>query len=120
MLTSANGNPSTPVRSMLLCVPPVPIQMGNRLCAGRGEICTSCSGERKRLPGDALGGVELHEQLKFFREQMVLVGKIVAKQRKRFGENASSGDDLGAAAGDKIDGRKVLEDQGPDPPCSGW
>jgi len=62
------------------------------------------------LPSDALGGVELHQQLKLFREQIVVVGKIIAEQRKRFGENASPCDDLGASSGDKVDGRKVLED----------
>ena len=71
-----------------------------RILQGRAEAA---------LPGDALGGVELDEQLEFFREQIVVVGKIIAEQRKRFGENAASGDDLGAAAGDQVDGGELLE-----------
>jgi hypothetical protein len=73
-----------------------------RILQGRAEAS---------LPSDALGGIELHEQFELFREQIVGVGKFIAEQRKRLGENASSGDDLGASAGDKVDGRKVLEDQ---------
>src|SRR6202451_804484 len=73
-----------------------------RILQGRAEAS---------LPSDALGGIELHEQFELFREQIVGVGKFVAEQRKRFGEYASSGNDLGASAAHKVDGRKVLEDQ---------
>ena len=56
-----------------------------------------------------VGGVELHQQLELFGEQLVVIGEIEAEQRKRFGENAASGDHFGAAAGDEVDGGEILE-----------
>src|SRR5258708_16929772 len=50
MLASANGKPSAPARTMLLCVPPVPTQMGRRVCAGRGGIGVSFRGGRESPP----------------------------------------------------------------------
>jgi hypothetical protein len=61
------------------------------------------------LPGDARGTVELYQEIEFFREHIVVVGKIVAEQRERFGEGATSGNYLGAPAGDEVDGGEILE-----------
>jgi hypothetical protein len=59
------------------------------------------------LPGDPFGSVELAQQLELLGEQIVVVGEIVAEQRKRLGEDATSDDELGPPAGDEVQGRKI-------------
>ena len=61
-------------------------------------------------PGDALGSVELEEEVELLVEELVVVGEVVAEQRERFGVGAASRGDLGPAGGDEIDGGEVLED----------
>ena len=62
------------------------------------------------LPRDALAGAQRQQQVELLGEQLVVVVKVVAEERKRLGERAAAGHDLGAAAGEQVEGGEVLED----------
>ena len=49
------------------------------------------------------------QQLELLGEQLVVVVEVVAEQRERLDERAAAGHDLGAAAGEQVERREVLE-----------
>ena len=49
------------------------------------------------------------QQVELLGEQLVVVVEVVAEQRERLGERAAPGHDLGAPAGEQVDGGEVLE-----------
>lgn len=53
--------------------------------------------------------VEVEEQVELLVEEVVVVGEVVAEQGEGLGVGAAPGGDLGAAAGDEVDGGEVLE-----------
>ena len=50
------------------------------------------------------------QQVELLSEQCVVVGEVVAEERKRLDERAAPGHDLGAAVRDQVDRRELLED----------
>ena len=61
-------------------------------------------------PGDALGVAQPQQQVELLGEQLVVVVEVVAEERERLDERAAAGHDLGAAAGEQVEGGEVLED----------
>ena len=62
------------------------------------------------LPSYAARSVQLNQQLELLAEERIIVGKVEAEERERFHERTAPDDDLGSAAGNDIDGGKILED----------
>src|ERR1700759_3058939 len=55
------------------------------------------------LPGHALAVADREQQLELLAEQLVVVAPVVAEQRERFDERASSRHDLRSTARDQVD-----------------
>ena len=55
-------------------------------------------------------GAHGEQKIELFGEQFVVVVEVVAEQREGFDERTAPGHDLGAAAGDEIEGRELLID----------
>ena len=53
---------------------------------------------------------QLQQPLELLLEEPVVVGEVVAEERERLDERAAARHDLGAAAGEQVDGRELLED----------
>ena len=52
----------------------------------------------------------MQQELELLREERVVVAQVVAEERKRLDEGAAADHDLGASAGEEVDGRELLED----------
>ena len=103
--------PRQTARSALSGLPPTPSQTGSSACSGRGDMAASVRGRAKpALPCHPLQFIELQEKVELFGEERVVVGEVVAEEREGFDEGAAPGDQLGATAGDEVDGREILED----------
>ena len=61
-------------------------------------------------PVDVGGFAEGEEQVELFGEEVVVVFELEAEEREGLDEGAAACDDLGAAVGDEVEGREVLED----------
>ena len=61
------------------------------------------------LPGDAVGCIEPQEEIELFGEQRILIRQVIAEQRKRLREYATTGNDLGPPAREQVDRGKILE-----------
>jgi hypothetical protein len=53
---------------------------------------------------------ELQEQVELLAEHGVVVGEVDTEDVEGFGEGAATGGDLGAAAGEQVEGGEVLVD----------
>ena len=56
------------------------------------------------FPRDLRLGANLKQEIELLREQRVVIVEVEAEQRKRLDERAAPGHDLGAPAGDQIEG----------------
>ncbi len=110
MMASAIGRPRVPARTADCGVPPTAIQTGIRPPGG-GRRREPSIGARC-LPRQVTFSLsaEREQQLELLGEQLVVVVQLVAEQRERFDEGAAPGHDLGAAAGDQVEGGELLED----------
>jgi hypothetical protein len=61
------------------------------------------------LPGDRSALQQLGEQAGLLLEEVFVIGQVVAEQRERVDARAPAEDDLGAAAGDGVEGGVPLE-----------
>src|SRR5690242_12998989 len=66
-------------------------------------------GQRKHAVRSRIAA-KLDEPRKLLGEETVIVGEVVAEERKRLDEGAAAEHDLGAAARDQVDLRELLED----------
>jgi len=110
MIASATGRPRSPARAAVSGCPPTATQTGSGSWTGArvdGLVVQGCA----VLPGPAhplrLAGLEEEQEL--LREELVVVLEVLAEERERLGEGAPADHDLGAAAREQVDGRKVLE-----------
>jgi hypothetical protein len=62
------------------------------------------------VPADGLWSRNREQQLQLLGEEFVVVVQVVAEEWERLDEGAAAGHDLGAAAGDQVDVRELLED----------
>jgi hypothetical protein len=65
---------------------------------------------RMTLPSHRIVLQDCSKQIELFVKQRLVVGEIVAEQRKGLGEGAAAENDFGAAAGDSVERRKSLKD----------
>ena len=56
-----------------------------------------------------LGFAQLQEELELLDEELVVVGEVVAEERERLDERASSRHDLGPPAREQVERRELLE-----------
>jgi len=68
------------------------------------------SGAGLAVPGDRAALEQLGEQLGLLLEELFVVGQVVAEQRERFDARSAAEDDLGPAAGDRVQRGVPLED----------
>ena len=112
MMASASGRPSMPARTTDCGVPPTAIQTGSGSWH-RARIDAEVVDRRARcLPDQVTCSrfAELEQQVELLGEQLVVVVEVVAEQRERLDERAAPGHDLGAAAGEQVERRELLED----------
>jgi hypothetical protein len=70
-------------------------------------------GERRAVharPRDRRVAAQLEQQPELLREELVVVGEVVAEERERLDERAAARHDLGASTGEQVDRRELLED----------
>ena len=92
-------------------MPPDAIQTGQGLLQ-RARV-DALPVERRAMPAapDDLGlGPDGEEQVELFGEQLVVIFKVVAEQRKGLDERAAPGHDLRPAAREEIEGGELLID----------
>jgi hypothetical protein len=113
MIATASGRPSVPARMAEPGLPPTASQTGRRLLDGArvdaepGDRGAVAPGAR---PRDVLAVAQREEQVELLGEELVVVLEVVAEEREGLDERAPAGHDLGAAAGQQVDGRELLED----------
>ena len=110
MMASASENPRRAARITDCGLPPTPIQAGN----GPDSVCGTTSWLQQRraglaLPGDRPALEQFGEQRGLLVEEFLVVGEVVAEQRERFDARPAAEDDLGPAAGDRVQRGVPLE-----------
>ncbi len=62
------------------------------------------------LPGDGILFAEPEQEVELVGEELGVIVQVVAEEGERLDVRAASGDDLGPAAGDEVEGGELLED----------
>ena len=110
MIASAIGRPSAPARTADCGVPPTATQTGSGSCSGRGYTPRRRSaGASRPVQRDLVAVAQPQQQLELLGEELVVVLEVVAEERERLDEGAAAGHDLGAAAGEQVERRELLE-----------
>jgi hypothetical protein len=76
----------------------------------RVDALTRERGAVTARPVDVGGIAEGEEEVEFFREEIVVIFELEAKERKGFNEGTAANDDFGAAVGDEVECGEVLKD----------
>ncbi|GAB3934331.1 hypothetical protein GCM10027614_07150 [Micromonospora vulcania] len=110
MIASISGSPCRAARITELGLPPTPIQVGMPPARIRGAVAAGPGAAYGSGPGDRFVLLELEEEFELLLEQPLVVGQVVAEQRKRLGRRRAPENHLRAAVRHGVErGELVVE-----------